>query len=47
MMVRINQSTGEFRAHVTGSAGSFHAVPVGVQVRDPDAVKRFLDRLLR
>src|SRR5439155_1086248 len=47
MMVRISQSTGEFRAHVTGSAGSFHAVPVGVQVRDPDAVKRFLDRLLR
>ena len=47
MMVLISQSAGQFRAHVTGSAGSFRAVPVGVQVRDPDAVKRFLDRLLR
>jgi hypothetical protein len=47
MMVLISQSAGQFRAHVTGSAGSFRAVPVGVQVRDPDTVKKFLDRLLR
>ena len=47
MMVLISEGAGQFRAHVTGSAGSFRAVPVGVQVKDPDAVKRFLDRLLR
>lgn len=47
MMVLISQSAGQFRAHVTGSGGSVRAVPVGVQVKDPDAVKRFLDRLLR
>jgi hypothetical protein len=47
MMVLISQSAGQFRAHVTGSAGSFRAVPIGVQVKDPAAVKRFLDRLLR
>src|SRR6266849_4127034 len=29
MMVLISQSTGQFRAHVTGSAGSIRAVPVG------------------
>jgi AsmA-like protein len=47
MMVLISQSGGQFRAHVTGSGGSFRAVPAGVQVKDPEAVKRFLDRLLR
>jgi hypothetical protein len=47
LMVLITKSAGQFRAHVTGNAGSFRAVPVGVQVRDPAAVKRFLDRLLR
>src|SRR5262249_32468759 len=47
MMVQISQSRGQFRAHVTGSGGSVRAVPVGVQVKDPDAVKRFLERLLR
>ena len=46
-MVQISQRAGQFRAHVTGSGGSLRAVPVGVQVRDPDAVKRFLERLLR
>jgi hypothetical protein len=47
MMVLISQNAGQFRAHITGSGGSLRAVPVGVQVRDPDAVKKFLDRLLR
>jgi hypothetical protein len=47
LTVLISQGAGQFRAHVSGSAGSFRAVPVGVQVRDPEAVKRFLDRLLR
>jgi uncharacterized protein YhdP len=47
MAVVITQSAGQFRAQVTGSGGSFRVVPTGVDVKDPAAVKKFLDRLLR
>ena len=47
MTVVITQSAGEFRAQVTGSGGSFRVVPTGVKVKDPAALKKFLDRLLR
>jgi AsmA protein len=47
MAVVITQSGGQFRAQVTGSGGSFRVVPTGVNVKDPAAVKKLLDRLLR
>lgn len=47
MAVVITQSAAQFRAQVTGSGGSFRVVPTGVNVKDPTAVKKFLDRLLR
>ena len=47
MAVAITQSAGQFRAQVTGSGGSFRVVPTGVEVKDPAAVRKFLDRLLR
>lgn len=47
MAVVITQSAGQFRAQVTGRGGSFRVVPTGVDVKDPAAVKKFLDRLLR
>ena len=47
MAVVITQSAGQFRAQVTGRGGSFRVVPTGLNVKDPAAVKKFLDRLLR
>jgi hypothetical protein len=47
MVVVITQSGGQFRAQVTGSGGSLRVIPTGVNVKDPAAVKKFLDRLLR
>jgi hypothetical protein len=47
MAVVITQSAGQFRAQVTGSGGSLRVIPTGVNVKDPAAVKKFLDRLLR
>jgi len=47
MAVVITQSGGQFRAQVTGSGGSFRVLPTGANVKDPVAVKKFLDRLLR
>jgi len=47
MAIVITQSAGQFRAQVTGSGRSFRVVPTGVNVNDPAAVKKFLDRLLR
>jgi len=47
MTVVITQSAGQFRAQVTGSGGSFRVVPTDIKVKDPAALKKFLDRLLR
>ena len=47
MAVVITQSAGQFRAQVTGSGGSLRVVPTGVKVKEPEEVKKFLDRLLR
>ena len=47
MAVVISQSAGQFRAQVTGSGGSLRVVPTSLNVKDPAAVKKFLDRLLR
>ena len=47
MAVAITQSAGQFRAQVTGRGGSFRVVPTGVKVKEPEEVKKFLDRLLR
>jgi AsmA-like protein len=47
MAVVITQSAGQFRAQVTGSEGSYRVVPMGVKIKDPEEIKKFLDRLLR
>jgi uncharacterized protein YhdP len=47
MAVVITQGVAQFRAQVTGGGGSFRVVPTGANVKDPAAVKKFLDRLLR
>jgi hypothetical protein len=47
MAVVITQGAGQFRGQVTGSGGSFRVVPTGANVKDPAAVKKLLDRLLR
>ena len=47
MAVVITQSAGQFRALVTGGGGVFRVVPTDIKVKDPAAVKKFLDRLLR
>ena len=47
MAVVITQGGGQFRAQVTGAGGSLRVIPTGMNVKDPAAVKKFLDRLLR
>jgi hypothetical protein len=47
MAVVLTQGSGQFRGQVTGSGGSFRVVPTGANVKDPAAVKKLLDRLLR
>jgi len=47
MAVVITQGAGQFRGQVTGSGGSFRVVPTGANVKDPAAVKKLFDRLLR
>jgi AsmA-like protein len=47
MALVITQGDGQFRAQLTGSGGSFRVVPTGVKVKDPAAVRKFLDRLMR
>jgi hypothetical protein len=45
--VVLTQGSGQFRGQVTGAGGSFRVVPTGANVKDPAAVKKLLDRLLR
>ena len=47
MNVVVTQGTSQLRARVTGSGGSLNVIPTGVKVKEPEEVKKFLDRLLR
>ncbi len=47
MALVITQGEAQFRARLTGSGGSLRVVPTGVKVKDPAAVRKFLDQLMR
>lgn len=47
MNVVATQGSSQLRAQVTGSGGSLRVIPTGVKVKDPEQVKKLLDRLLR
>ena len=47
MNVVATQGSSQLRAQVTGSGGSLRVIPTGLKVREPEEVKKLLDRLLR
>jgi len=47
MNVVATQGSSQLRAQVTGGGGSLRVIPTGVKVKDPEQVKKLLDRLLR
>jgi len=47
MKVVATQGNNTLRAQVTGTGSSLRVVPIGVNVKEPAEVRKFLDRLLR
>ena len=47
MNVVATQGLSQLRAQVTGSGDSLRVIPTGVKIREPEQVKKLLDRLLR
>ncbi len=47
MNVVATQGSSQLRAQVAGSGGSLRVIPTGVEVKEPERVKKLLDRLFR
>ncbi|MDP2702672.1 MAG: AsmA-like C-terminal region-containing protein, partial [Candidatus Rokubacteria bacterium] len=47
MNVVATQGSNQLRAQVTGSGGSLRVIPTGVKVKEPEQIRKLLDRLLR